>query len=675
MASEVNAYLAGLSGAETSWFTFLTAFANLPPSQRPSDVRLRLLHRVYKDLSSKTSWEDVRIVWRDICDSGSWKHTPFYEGGAFFVEGIFTRRPRESREAAVAEAKKKLVKKKKANFKKMLKKKKEERKLKREKRIAEEKMKQTEAQYVEKGEDEAGEVKEDMEKEGNAEELGEDEIRKILEECGNEDAADECGRIGGMKRPRPTQEEGKEAKAEMVEQGGKKRVEVEDDDDDEGNGTEEDPQEKEDEEKEDKGTRQEGLTEERGLSRPRNGSDGQGETGTGQEEVEEEVGREDGHDKDVRRVEGQRGSDGEGWTAMEMEEGEEDGKEEEVPGSSSRDHPVEQKPHTSLSLAMVGVTLSPTGSTDTTRDPLAAAGGGENLLAAEGDEASRAGVPRGGRPTEVGIDSSFPSTHVPAKGNGALTPTPVCETAVPATPQTASATAAGPSLAMTYQSSASRADAYCDRPAGAIPAPAQGARSPLSSQPAEPPTFPPSLAPSLPPSLPSCPPPEGIGVDGTGLATEAQTGAEHTAIMSQLNASPSSRDPSSTTPASSRPSQSAQKRAKKAGTSLPSFPPALSPSSPAPSMTPLLPPVPAAVFPLAFNESLDAGKLVALAAYAAGLRGRSGEGDGRENISVPPLLIALCNEVEIIYQEVRLGLAEPTDKEAKLRKSVQAVRK
>jgi hypothetical protein len=85
--------------------------------------------------------------------------------------------------------------------------------------------------------------------------------------------------------------------------------------------------------------------------------------------------------------------------------------------------------------------------------------------------------------------------------------------------------------------------------------------------------------------------------------------------------------------------------------------------------------VPAAVFPLAFNESLDAGKLVALAAYAAGLRGPSGEGDGRENISVPPLLIALCNEVEIIYQEVRLGLAEPTDKEAKLRKSVQAVRK
>ena len=42
-----------------------------------------------------------------------------------------------------------------------------------------------------------------------------------------------------------------------------------------------------------------------------------------------------------------------------------------------------------------------------------------------------------------------------------------------------------------------------------------------------------------------------------------------------------------------------------------------------------------------------------------------------KKLSVPPLLLALCNEVEIIYQEVRLGIAEPTDKEAKLKKTVQ----
>lgn len=74
---------------------------------------------------------------------------------------------------------------------------------------------------------------------------------------------------------------------------------------------------------------------------------------------------------------------------------------------------------------------------------------------------------------------------------------------------------------------------------------------------------------------------------------------------------------------------------------------------------------------MAFNESLDAGKLVAFAAYAAGLRWM----EGGRGASVPPLLIALCNEVEIIYQEVRLGIAEPTDKEEKLKKTVQSLNK
>lgn len=78
---------------------------------------------------------------------------------------------------------------------------------------------------------------------------------------------------------------------------------------------------------------------------------------------------------------------------------------------------------------------------------------------------------------------------------------------------------------------------------------------------------------------------------------------------------------------------------------------------------------------MAFNESLDAGKLLAFSAYAAGRREKEIGKEGGIRLSVPPLLIALCNEVEIIYQEVRLGIAEPTDKEEKLKKTVQSVNK
>jgi len=78
---------------------------------------------------------------------------------------------------------------------------------------------------------------------------------------------------------------------------------------------------------------------------------------------------------------------------------------------------------------------------------------------------------------------------------------------------------------------------------------------------------------------------------------------------------------------------------------------------------------------MAFNESLDAGKLLAFAAYAAGPRLKERGWEGGKGLSVPPLLIALCNEVEIIYQEVRLGIAEPTDKEEKLKKTVQSLSK
>lgn len=78
--------------------------------------------QVYRDLSGKASWEHVKVVWRDLrpigpmngSNDGEEEQQPpmpssssfpsFYDGGAYLVEGVFTRRPREARGDAMTGA-------------------------------------------------------------------------------------------------------------------------------------------------------------------------------------------------------------------------------------------------------------------------------------------------------------------------------------------------------------------------------------------------------------------------------------------------------------------------------------------------------------------------------------------------------------------------------------------
>lgn len=82
--------------------------------------------QVYRDLSGKASWEHVKVVWRDLrrdgfmngsngggeeqqqppslMPSSASSFPSFYDRGAYLIEGVFTRRPREARQDAMTGA-------------------------------------------------------------------------------------------------------------------------------------------------------------------------------------------------------------------------------------------------------------------------------------------------------------------------------------------------------------------------------------------------------------------------------------------------------------------------------------------------------------------------------------------------------------------------------------------